>query len=41
MASGNDMQAHEKTYSGFMSLLKWAMPAIALVAIFVIVQIAN
>jgi hypothetical protein len=41
MASGNDMQAHEKTYSGFMSLLKWSMPAIALIAIFVIVQIAS
>jgi len=41
MASGNDMQAHEKTYSAFMTLLKWTMPVIAIVTIFVIVQISN
>jgi hypothetical protein len=41
MASGNDMQAHEKTYAGFMGLLKWTMPLIAVIAIFVIVQISN
>lgn len=41
MASGNDMQAHQKTYDGFMSLLKWSMPPIALIAIFVIIQISN
>ncbi len=41
MASGNDMQAHEKTYAGFMGLLKWSLPLIAVISIFVIIQIAN
>lgn len=40
MASGNDMQAHEKTYSGFMSLLKWSVPLVCLIVLFVVVQIA-
>lgn len=41
MASGNDMQAHEKTYGAFMSLIKWSVPLIGLITLFVIVQIAN
>ena len=41
MASGNDMQAHRKTYDGFMVLLKWALPVIAVIALFVIVQISS
>jgi hypothetical protein len=41
MASGNDMQAHKKTYDAFMGLLKWTIPLVALIALFVIVQISN
>jgi len=41
MASGNDMQAHRKTYGAFMNLLKWTLPLIGLIALFVIVQISS
>ena len=30
MASGNDMKAHEQTYDGFIGLLKWSVPLIAI-----------
>jgi hypothetical protein len=40
MASANDMKAAEKTYSGFISLLKWSVPLIAVIALFVIFLIA-
>ncbi len=40
MASANDMQAAQKTYSGFISLLKFAVPAIALIALLVIFLIS-
>lgn len=39
MASANDMKAAEKTYSGFISLLKWSVPAIALLVVFVMLLI--
>jgi hypothetical protein len=38
--SANDMKAHERTYGGFIDLLKWSVPAIALLALLVIVLIA-
>ncbi len=41
MASGNDMKAHEGTYGWFIGLLKWSVPAIALIALVVIVLIAD
>lgn len=41
MASGNDMQAHQKTYDGFMVLLKWAIPLIVLITAFVVVMISS
>lgn len=40
MASANDMQAAEKTYGGFISLLKWSVPIIAVIALFVVVLIS-
>jgi hypothetical protein len=40
MASANDMQAAEKTYGGFISLLKWSVPIIALTALIVIFLIS-
>ncbi|MXO58629.1 aa3-type cytochrome c oxidase subunit IV [Altererythrobacter salegens] len=36
MASANDMKAHEGTYGSFIGLLKWSVPLIALIALFVI-----
>ena len=39
MAS-NDMKSANKTYSSFISSLKWSVPLIALIAAFVVVLIA-
>lgn len=36
----HDMDKARQTYGGFMSSLKWSVPAIALIALFVIVLIA-
>ncbi len=41
MASANDMKAAEKTYGGFISLLKWAVPVIALLALIIVVVISS
>jgi hypothetical protein len=41
MASGNDMKFHNATYGGFLTLLKWTTPFIAIVAAVVIVLIAR
>jgi hypothetical protein len=40
MASGNDMKFHNATYNGFMTLLKWSVPIIAIIAFAVVVLIA-
>jgi len=40
MASGNDMKAAEATYSGFITLFKYGMVAVAIVAIIVVALIA-
>lgn len=36
MGSANDMQAHEKTYSGFVGMLKWSVPLIAVATLLII-----
>jgi predicted RND superfamily exporter protein len=41
MASGNDMQAARKTYDGFMTLLKWSVPAIAILTLLIVVGISS
>jgi hypothetical protein len=41
MATGNDMKAHQGTYSSFIGLLKWSVPAIALIALVVVVLISS
>ena len=41
MASGNDMKAHEATYGGFMTLLKWGIAAVILVTVLVISLITH
>ena len=38
--SANDMKAHEQTYGGFINLLKWSVPPIILLTIFVILLIS-
>lgn len=40
MTSADNMKAAEKTYGGFVGLLKWAVPSIALIALFVIFLIS-
>lgn len=41
MASGNDMKAHESTYTGFIGLVKWGSILTVLVTAFVIYLIAS
>ncbi len=41
MATGNDMKAHEGTYDGFIGLLKWAVPAIAIIALLIVFAISS
>lgn len=40
MASGNDMKFHNATYGGFLTLLKWTAPIVALIGFAVVVLIA-
>lgn len=40
MASGNDMKFHNATYNGFIGLLKWAVPVVAVIAAIVILLIS-
>ncbi|RGP40860.1 hypothetical protein BPTFM16_01153 [Altererythrobacter insulae] len=40
MAS-NDMKSAEKTYGSFISMLKWSVPVIAVITMFVIMLIAE
>jgi hypothetical protein len=40
MAGGNDMKFHNATYDGFLGLLKWVVPILAVIAFAVIVLIA-
>ncbi|MCR9180327.1 aa3-type cytochrome c oxidase subunit IV [Erythrobacter sanguineus] len=37
----HDIEKAEATYSGFMTALKWAVPVIALIVLFVIMLIAG
>lgn len=41
MASKNDMKAHQQTYTGVMSFLKWGTIASALLAALVLILIAG
>ena len=38
--SGNDLKAHEQTYGGFISLLKWSVPLTIVITVFVVLLIA-
>ena len=41
MASGNDMKAAEATYGGFLTLLKWGIGVVVVVAVIVITLIST
>jgi hypothetical protein len=41
MASANDMQAAQKTYDGFITLLKYSVPVIAVIGLLVVVLISS
>jgi hypothetical protein len=40
MASGNDMKAAERTYTGFIGLIKWSIPVLAIIVAIVILLIS-
>ena len=40
MASGNDMKAHGATYSGFITLVKWTIPIVAITTVIVLLLIS-
>lgn len=40
MESANDMKAAEKTYNGFVGLLKWSVPLTAAIVALVVILIA-
>ena len=40
MDSAQEMKAHEKTYGGFIGLLKWSLPPILLIVLLVVLIIA-
>ncbi len=41
MASANDMNAANKTYGSFIGLLKWSVPLIAIIAMIIVILIAD
>lgn len=38
--SANDLKAHEQTYGGFITMLKWSLPVVILITLFVVLLIA-
>ena len=40
MDSVQEMKAHEKTYGGFINLLKWSLPPILILTLIVILVIS-
>lgn len=41
MASGNDMNAANATYGGFITLLKWSVPVIAISTLIIVILISS
>ena len=39
MADSQDIKANEKTYGGFIDMLKWSIPLIAILVVIVLVLI--
>jgi hypothetical protein len=40
MDSAHEMKAHEKTYGGFISLIKWSLPPTLLITALVVILIS-
>jgi hypothetical protein len=40
MDSANNLKAHQKTYGGFIDMLKWTVPVIAVISFIVILLIS-
>jgi hypothetical protein len=40
MKSANDINTHEKTYGGFVGMLKWSVPLVAAIVFLVVILIA-
>ena len=40
MDSTQEMKAHQKTYGGFIGLIKWTLPPILLIVLLVIILIS-
>lgn len=40
MATGNDLKAHQSTYSGFLDMVKWGIVITVLITAFVVFMIA-
>ena len=41
LMASHDMKSANKTYGGFISLLKWSIPIVAVITLFVIMMIAE
>lgn len=41
LMASQDMKSAEKTYGGFITMLKWSVPIIAIIALIVVVLIAD
>lgn len=41
MESANDMKAAKRTYEGFVGLIKWSVPVIAIMTFVVVLAIAE
>ena len=40
MDSAHEMKAHEKTYGGFIGLIKWSLPPVLLITALVVILIS-
>jgi len=40
MANTHDTKAHEQTYGGFISMLKWSLPLIAVLVLVILIVIS-
>ncbi len=40
MANTNDTKAHAQTYDGFIGMLKWALPLIAILVLVILIVIS-
>lgn len=41
MESANDMKAAKQTYEGFVGLIKWSVPIIAVITLLIVIAISN